>query len=153
MHVTWHNYGYGICTDSLSTDANNLRDLLGFAPVIKEEISEYLSCGNYEEATLEDILDAWENCGGSDGADDVLGTILRGVIEEAGEIAVWHVADDDGSNYIIVPKLFPWELTENMRKWQSEDDICGIFRKYIAVITDQSFDVFGYGYQEVEGSG
>jgi hypothetical protein len=41
---TWHNYGYGICTDDISdVTVEKLQSLLHLAPQLENEIQEWLS--------------------------------------------------------------------------------------------------------------
>ena len=87
--------------------------------------------------------------------DDVypIANIITEAIGEAADIAVSFVSDYNGNQFIIVPIVHPWELTETMKNWKSEDDIKAVFEKYFGVITDQSLDELCYGYQEIENGG
>ncbi len=63
---TWHNYGYGICTDDLKVDSvERIEALLAFAPKYRARIHEWLEDCEISEPTVDDYweFDEYERLG------------------------------------------------------------------------------------------
>ena len=156
-YQTWHDYGYGVNISNLKTDAGKIRGLLNLAPRVKQNIldaidenKDIMTGDSFGTLTLEDFETA-----ASSAYDDAypIANITTEAISEAADIAVSFVSDYNGSQFIIVPLVHPWELTETMKNWKSEDDIRDVFEKYFDVITDQSLEELDFCYQEIENGG
>jgi len=70
-----------------------------------------------------------------------------------GRESLSFVTDYNCRQYIITPLVLPWELTETMKNWKSENDIRTVFEKYFSIVTDQSLGKLRFGYKEVENGG
>lgn len=143
-HCSWHNYGYGICTDDLDiTDVSRIEKLIHMAPQYELQIRQKLTEAEIEDPTVDDYLDLDEdyNCG--------IATILANVIHETE--GIWFTACDDYnySVYLIYQPSYPWELQEKERNL-TEESIRLILVKYISILTDQILTI---EYHSAENGG
>lgn len=132
---TWHNYGYGIMIDDITTDTGKILNLLDKAPKFKENFLGWI-----KESYDRDINDVdydemmeYEDDPGYRG----LGPILSGVIQEAEDIEFLLCDDYDGHQYLLYPETYPWCLSEKERNF-TEQDVKDIFEKYLTVLTNDS---------------
>jgi small-conductance mechanosensitive channel len=153
-YQTWHDYGYGIKTDNLITDEENIRNLIKMSPYVKAEITAHLENYNlFDDMDKTDLLNNIEELNYNRGQPDMLAGLLTQIISTLENIPIIYVTDFDDSNYVIVTATYPWKITDEMQKWQSKDDIEKIFEKYINVLTDQSLTDLEWGYHEIENGG
>lgn len=142
--TTWHTYGYGICTDEITTkDVKRLENLLEQAPDYNEYLQESLQRHRIEDPTWEDYMEADEdyNLG--------LPTILREVIEEAEGIELEACDDFEGRRFLLYCPRYPWHLSVEDSKL-TEDRCRELFEKYIRILTDEKLNI---DYQSVQNGG
>ena len=143
-YATWHNYGFGVCTDEIPmADVDRLQNLLALAPELHAEIKEWLAEREIADPTWDDYMEFDE--------DYHLGiaTILQRVIEEAEGIEMTSCSDYDSTAYLIYSPRYPWDLSfadSNL----TEDRLREIISKYVGILTDKEIAV---NYQEVENGG
>lgn len=151
---TWHNYGYGICTDDLKEEINlvKLMKLIQLAPNLYERVKEYIDtyCDGQITETY-DILESYvEECGENNYGG--LAEIMYEVIKEVEGIELYVCTDFDGAAYLIYPPIYPWQL-KNMsdkEKNLTEETLCELYAKYLHVVTDEDLVV---EYKSVENGG
>lgn len=143
-YVSWHNYGYGICTDNLNISAvEQITALLDIAPCLKQRMAEWLESVNVTKPSVEDYLDYDQTgCYG-------IAAILVEAILEAEGISFTACNDYDGKNYLIYQPSYPWQLREN-EKDLTEERIDQILCKYVSLLVESELDI---SYQEVENGG
>ena len=142
--VTWHDYGYGICTDEIICDSvEKLQELLKLAPKFKKTLDKYFTEAEIDEPSYEDYIESDQ--------DYYLGlaTILLEVIKEAEKVEFLACDNVECQKFLIYPPSYPWRLPRCERKLD-EDKIKAILQKYIAILTDQEIDI---SYQSVENYG
>jgi hypothetical protein len=154
MYTTWHNYGYGIQTDNLNTDKTRLCALIDTSPEVKGEILSLLRPGTKpEDYDYDNLLSIIEECDYNNDNDDIIAGLLTQVIYINEDLPVEYVTDFDDNNFVILPKVYPWQTTDTMKALTSEDDITALFAKYISILTDQNLDELDYGWHEIENYG
>jgi hypothetical protein len=138
---TWHDYGYGICTDEISanTTVEKIENLLALAPKFRDVIHSSFDEG---EEPLE--VSDYEDVGAGN-----LAAILAEVISEAEGIDFTPTENYDGESYLLYIARYPWAMTAKDAAL-TEKGIEEILHKYISILTDAKVDV---GYQEVENGG
>lgn len=141
---TWHNYGYGICTDDIKTHSvERLENLLLLAPKFKAQVDEWLRKEDIKEPTWNDYMEFDEdyNLG--------LATLLKEVIEEAEGISLNACDDFEGTNYLMYQAKYPWSLTDIERNLTKEQ-VTEIFERYVGILTDEEILIAD---QEAENGG
>ncbi len=142
--ITWHEYGYGICTDDIICDSvDKMKSLLHMAPKYESCLNERLKELGNDELTYEDYIEL-EN-GDSLG----LAQILFEVVKEAEKLEFLACNDLEQRCYFIFPVTYPWRLSGREKKL-TEEKVKEILQKYIAVLTDDDIDI---SYQEIENCG
>lgn len=144
---TWHNYGYGICTDAIETTPERIEQMLALAPKFAAELHASFEDCEITEPTVDDYTEtAGElDCGGYG-----MVSLMKGVIEEAEGIEHLTACDDfDCQNFLIYKPCYPWQMTEKDMTL-TEEGLRLIFAKYVNILTDEVLDV---DYQEVENGG
>lgn len=151
---TWHDYGYGICTDDLKEDISlvKLMKLVQVAPKLYEKVKKFIDndCDGQIMETY-DLLDTYVkeygeiNYGG-------LAEILYEVIKEVEGIELLVSTDFNGKDYLIYPPIYPWTLAKmsDKEKHLTEKDLTEIFSKYLHIVTNEELTV---EYQSVENGG
>ena len=143
-YKTWHNYGYGVCTDDIPVSSvDRLRELLALAPEFHAKVKNWLAEQEIADPTWDDYMEYDQDC--------YLGiaTILKEVIEEAEGITLTACDDCNSVGYLIYSPCYPWESSEAERNL-TEDRLRDIFSKYIGILTSGEITV---DYQEVENGG
>lgn len=145
-HISWHVYGYGICTDTIKTTPEKIENLLIHAPKLRERIHE--SFKDYEINTpsvddyTETVEELFENCCG-------VATLLKAVILEAEDLGLVACDDYDCSDFLVFTPEYPWQMTEIERS-MTEEKLNEIFRKYVNILTDAVIEIDN---QTVENGG
>ncbi|MDD4509360.1 MAG: hypothetical protein PHY23_00345 [Oscillospiraceae bacterium] len=141
---TWHEYGFGICTDEIAVDSvERLQALIHMAPEFEKEITEWLNECEITSPTIEDYFEFDDDYHGE------LATILQAVIKEAEGLKLCYCDDFDGRDYLIFLPQYPWSANEGTKD-MTEERLTEIFTKYVAVLTDSPIKV---DYQSVENGG
>ncbi len=141
---TWHNYGYGICTDDISCNSvEKMQDLLRFAPKFRESLNKWFVEAEIDEPSYDDYIESDQDYSLG------LATILYEVIKEAEKIEFLACDDFNGKNYLIFPPIYPWDIARKEKRL-TEKKIQKILRKYIAILTDEEIEIT---YQSVENGG
>ena len=143
-YVTWHTYGYGVCTSEVEDiPIIRMMELLKTAPETKKDIFLWLGKKGISEPETEDILayDEESRLG--------LATILQMVIQEAEGIYLAACDDFDGRTYLLYEQALPWQIAEN-EKNLTEESVRKIFQKYFSILTDAEVTI---DYQSVENGG
>ena len=151
-YQTWHNYGYGICTDDIETDCSRLLKLISLAPNFNDKFQEKLevwmgdnSVKSVEDLKLDEILDVlyymdlWYG----------IASVISVVVCEAEDIGLVDCDDFIGCDYVIFPTRLPWEYNEKELNMTVEDAE-NIFRKYVGILTDKTIVI---DWQSVENGG
>ncbi len=141
---TWHNYGYGICTDELVIDSvERIEALLSLAPQYRAKIHDWFEDCEITEPTVDDY---WEF-----DQDYHLGiaTIMREVIEEAEGVEFLACDDFDDKAYLVYPPSYPWNLRKGEESL-TEEAIVKILSKYINIVSDTEVDI---EYQSIGNGG
>lgn len=142
-------YGYGVVTDSDWATADDILALLDLAPKYKEEnlsdMEDFLADERVssfrdmdpiaaKNALLEILRDEWEFEG--------IHVILSRVIEEAEGIKLDAVTEGN-CEFLVLDIRNPWNTPANVKNI-SEEQINGIFRKYITMVTDEDVTIDNY---------
>ena len=142
--VSWHNYGYGICTDEIQIGSvERIEALLELAPLYRAEIHSWLEECEIKEPTVDDYLEFDQ--------DYELGitTILSEVILEAEGIGFTACNDFNSCNYLIYTPSYPWTLPDKERGL-TEKGVGKILQRYVGIVSDTMPDI---DYQSVENGG
>ncbi len=143
-YETWHNYGYGICTDEIICDSvEKMQELLKFAPKFKTTLDKYFTEAEIDEPSYDDYIESDQDYHLG------LATILFEVIKEAEKIEFLPCDNVECQNYLIYPPSYPWGLPKREKKL-NEDKIRAILQKYVTILTDQEIEIT---YQSVENGG
>lgn len=143
-YKTWHNYGFGVCTDDIPEgDVSRLQSLLALAPGFRAKVESWLAEQEITDPTWADYAEFDEDYYLN------IATILKEVVEEAEGIILTACGDYNNVCYLIYSPGYPWELSDADRNL-TEDRLREIFTKYIGILTDKEIEV---GYQEVENGG
>lgn len=142
---SWHNYGYGICTDKILKDVTveRIENLLVHAPKLRALISDYFKAQDISKPTVEDFMD-YDNDYGCN-----IAYILQEVIEEAEGIEMCRCTNYENEAYLIYMPNYPWWLPENEANL-TQKDIEKIIIKYASILTDTEIKCY---YQSVENDG
>lgn len=141
---TWHNYGYGICTDNIKTrDVERLKELLLLAPIYNAKIKKQLSETGGKAPDWEDYMECDQdyNLG--------IATILREVIEETEKISFLACDNFNGEAYLLYPPQYPWEFTD-IERGLTKDQVADVIRHYVGILTDEPIEIDS---QSVENGG
>lgn len=143
-HQTWHNYGYGICTDKLEVaDVSRIKALIHCAPEYEKRAKELLLERGITDPEADDYLELeMSGCYG-------IASIMEGVILEAEDLQFTACDDYNSMNYLLYMPSYPWYLQLKERDL-TEEDIRLIFVKYISILTDEELEI---DYQSVENGG
>lgn len=152
---TWHNYGLGLRTDTIETTIEKVKNFIALSPDLLDKINAFYESENrkFDDVNLDEFL-----CEDMDCIDDInaaytgLAAIIAEVIYEKENIELLCCDNFEGEAYCIFPPMYPWNMTQKESS-MTENDIKDIFAKYIKLLTDQSLDELGFGYQEVENGG
>lgn len=151
-YESWHNYGYGICVDDISTNKYKVFDLIHLAPKFEKEFYEWAEDYREDEdpenikevITMDDIYEYEDNyceCG--------LAPIIAAVIKECEDVELLCCSDYNCYHYLIFSVTYPWSMTEK-EKNMTEEDVRLLIAKYVNILTDKEIDV---DYQSVENGG
>ena len=144
-------HGYGICTDDIirAKDSNQviknekdiepLKNLIRMAPKFAEDhVMATLEAMEHEIPEMGVNL-AWVGSElmyrvfGDDAGMTGLSYILSLVIAECENVHLTAILDDDGYEYLMFAKRYPWQMNET-EKALTEEDLARIFRKYSNVL-------------------
>lgn len=143
-HVSWHNYGFGICTDPLAAaDVSRIRALIHCAPAFEAKVEDLLRDSEIADATADDYLELEINNGYG------LASIMAEVIGEAENVLLTACDNYDGEQYLLYMPSYPWSLRAN-EFTLTEERIRQIVEKYAAILSDEAVEV---GYESVENGG
>lgn len=140
---TWHNYGFGFCTDEIITTPERLMALIACAPKYHQLISDNLKNMKNGVPSVDEIIDCDPD------ASYRLASVLCEVISEAEDVNLVACNDFEGDCYLLFPPSYPWEQNAIERSL-TEDAITALFRKYIALLTNEKIEL---GYEGVENGG
>lgn len=143
-HVSWHNYGFGICTDPLAAaDVSRIRELIHCAPAYEAKVEDLLRDSGISDATADDYLELEiNNCYG-------IASIMAEVIGEAEDLLLTACDNYDGEQYLLYMPSYPWSLRAEEHNL-TEDHVRRIIEKYAAILSDEAVEV---GYESVENGG
>lgn len=143
-HHTWHNYGYGICTDKLeNADVSRIKALLHCAPEYEKQAEELLLKRGITEPVADDYLELeLTGCYG-------IASLIEGVILEAEGIQFTACDDYNSANYLLYMPNYPWYLQPKEQNL-TEESVRLIFAKYASILSDEELEV---DYQSVENGG
>lgn len=148
-YQSWHEYGYGICMDDVSTTAEKVFELVHMAPEFEKKFNKWVENIKAEEIadniTMDVIYEEWDD----DSCEYGLGPIVRSVIYECEEIDLLCCSNYNGEQYLIFSTTYPWYMTEK-EKNMTEEDVRLLIAKYVSVLTD---NVVNIEYQSVENGG
>lgn len=143
-YCTWHNYGYGICTDDIEEhNIARLQALLARAPKFSAAVHAWLAEEDIESPTWDDYM-AFD-----DAYDLGLATILKEVIQENEGLELTACDEENGTAYLLYQPRYPWEMTEQ-DKAVTKEYLQGIFRQYVMILTDTPVETC---FQAVENGG
>lgn len=141
---TWHNYGYGICTDKLETaEVSRIQALIRCAPEYEKVVNTLLQEHGITEPTADDYLELEIN--GPYG----IASILQDVILEVEGLLFSACDDYNSNNYLLYMPSYPWHLQRNEYNL-TEEAVRQIFAKYVTILSDEVLDV---DYESVENGG
>lgn len=143
-YQTWHNYGYGICTDTLETaEAARIQALIHCAPEYEKRVADLLCQQGITEPEADDYLEL--EIDGSYG----IASIMESVILESEGISLTSCDDYNGTNYLLYMPSYPWSLRAEERGL-TEETVRLVFAKYVSILSD---DVLDIDYQSIENGG
>lgn len=142
----WTTDGYGFCVDDIHTTPKRLMELAAMNEKVLHRVEAYLD-EYYPGRAIESLdMEDFNDLEGDYG-ETGLAYVLYEVI--FAELTVNVTSDFDGRYYILYEPYYPWSMPEGDENLTKED-VFGIFRKYISVVTDE--DIF-IDYQSVENGG
>lgn len=152
-YQSWHNYGYGICVDDISTTADKVFELVHLAPEFEKKFYEWVETWREENdpeniaeiITMEQIYEYEDDCYCEYG----LAPIISAVIEECEGIKLLACSDYNCYHYLIFLVAYPWYMSEK-EKNMTEEDVRTLIAKYVNILTDVDITV---DYQSVENGG
>lgn len=144
-YVSWHTYGYGICTSELRVQSlEQLQSIIDNAPKFKKEIELYFMESEIISPTLFDYLEY------NDGnMEEGIGFILRKVIEENEHIGLTVCDDFSGKQYLLYEPNYPWNISENDYNLTTEK-LDYIFNQYVSPLINMDVTP---DYYSVENGG
>lgn len=143
-YISWHNYGYGICTDDITERSiERLKNLLALAPEFNAQMQKWLADSEIEDPAWDDYMGFDQDCCME------LAALLKEVILEVEGLDLLACDSEDGDKYLIYEPSYPWKLSEVERSL-TEERLQEMFKRYIGVLTDKPIDIT---YQEVENGG
>ena len=143
-HHTWHNYGYGICTDKLeNAEVSRIQALIRCAPEYEKVVNKLLQDRGITEPTTDDYLELEIN--GPYG----IASILQDVILEAEHLLFSAWDDYNSNNYLLYMPSYPWHLQRNEHNL-TEEAVRQVFAKYVTILSDEVLEV---DYESVENGG
>lgn len=143
-YVSWHNYGYGICTDDLGDlTVERIEALLEGTPILKKHMAEWFEKEEIQEPDVDDYLEFVQT------GDYGIASILQEAIQEEEGIIFTACSDYDGGTYLIYQPSYPWYLPE-CEMGLTEERIRETLSKYVSIISDKQVTI---DYQEVENGG
>lgn len=130
--------GYGIGfrgNDSIETTVEKIEEMLKLAPVLNGEIKEWFLEIGVEEPTVEDYSDFEQDkyCG-------IPAIIAMAMNEKYEAEFVEYDADDDGTVYIYIPCLLPWQMT-NFEKNLTEEKASDLFREFYNILYNKETSI------------
>ena len=141
---TWHNYGYGICTNTLeNADVSRIWTLIQMAPAFEKSVRAEFDEEEIADLTAEDFQEL--ECSGRYG----IASILESVIREVENIPLCACDDYDNNHYLLYMPTYPWYVQESEVKL-TEEIVDQLFAKYTSVLSDEEIEV---EYQSVENGG
>lgn len=146
-YKTWHNYGYGICTDKIKTTPERIAKLLALAPQYRAMLHAHFADCEIDEPTVEDYTETAGQFDGDSYCD--MASLLKAVIEETEGIELIACDDYDCRYYLIYPPCYPWQITD-ADKEMTEEKLRLLYAKYVNILTDDVLDV---DYQSAENGG
>ncbi len=142
--MTWHNYGYGICTSNLEVDSvERIEKLLDKAPDYKEKIHAHLKAKGISEPTLDDYYDA------TDESEYEIADLLMEVLWEVTGLNFVSCDDSEDNYYLIYMPMYPWNMDE-ANKSITEEEVANLIKEYVAIVSDTPIEL---DYQSVENYG
>ncbi len=143
-YSTWHDYGYGFCTDEIEVESvAQLEELLSRAPEFRKKIHEQLADCDISEPTVEDYYECDE-----DYHYEIAG-ILSAVINEATGIGVFACDSSSSERYVLFPPIYPWKLDDRDRTVTIEE-LEKVYTEYVSIISNVKLN---FDYQSVENGG
>ena len=172
--VSWHNYGYGVCTSKIETTADKLRAYIDSHEKLKSDFIRYIADSeeltdinergeietdtkaveeSYKNYSLGELIEFYVDY--SDFHESLNGIIQQAITEETGIPLISCTDCNSDENFVIMPSYYPWEVIDNnaLLSIKSENDIKKIFAENIKALTDQSMEDLDWGEQQVEGWG
>ena len=144
-YETWHEHGYGICTDDIGeVSVPQIKMLLQLAPTLEKEIDQCLSDNEMSDPTVDDYF----KCMDSDESGPIA-VLLKEVIKEAEGIECIACEDFNGKQFLLYPPVYPWLAVEVDFK-MTEESLREMFAKYAKVLTDRYINA---EYQSVGNGG
>ena len=62
-YISWHNYGYGICTDDITERSiERLKNLLALAPEFNAQMQKWLADSEIEDPVWDDYMGFDQDC-------------------------------------------------------------------------------------------
>lgn len=111
---TWHDYGYGICTDDLKEEISlvKLMKLIQLAPNLYEKVKEYIDTYYDGQITKTyDILESYvEDCGENNYGG--LAEIMYEVIKEVEGIELYVCTDFDDAKNTPKPSNYEYDYDD-----------------------------------------
>ena len=147
-YQTWHNYGYGICTDEINTNMERLQELIAMAPNFKKDFNEAVEEWKQGENIMPSLGDIDEILTDMDLFYGIA-SVLSVVIEEVEGIRLVACDDYNCLNYVMLPAWLPWDYNAKELK-MTEESVEDLFRKYINILTDKQVTI---DFQAVENGG
>lgn len=143
-YQSWHNYGYGICTDSLEiADVSRIKALLQCAPEYEKKAERQLQERGITDPDADDYLELeMSGCYG-------IASLMEGVILEAEGLQFTACNNYESTNYLLYMPTYPWYLNPK-EQGLTEESIRQIFAKYVSILSDEELEV---EYQSVENGG
>lgn len=143
-YITWHYYGFGICTDDIQTkEVERLQALLAKAPKLAKKLQKWLAERGVEVPVWDDYLEYDQNyCLG-------LATIMKEVILEAEGIEMTACDGYDSGRFLIYEPQYPWKM-KPLEMQLTEDKLKALFSRYVSILTDTPIEV---KYRALENGG
>ena len=153
-YKTWIVYGYGFNVGEIKTNCYRVKELAKLSSNYADDVNDILHEKFGEQAKDDEFLktqDAYDAFANYDfeysvGLSGLIGDLFADVIKE---FTVTYTTNYEGDGFVLFEQTFPWFLSEK-EKILTHLDVASIFRKYIAILTDQKIVI---DTQEVENGG
>lgn len=156
-----YDYHYGINTRKITTDEERLRNFIESQPAVKAQLIEWERTEvygydyehakyAYETDSAKELCELYMDHGDNDDIDGFAG-IIQMVLSASTGVPLTAYRDLDTDDcFVVLSSCYPWEINDAFLKIKTENDVKALFKKNLAILTDQTLDELDWGKQGLE---